>query len=100
MNNKKSFLLRIDRDLWDKLKLWAEEESRSVNNQIEFILKQAVQKKTEKQQEKSTRHQPGSESLEIKKTQQNVISGETAENINPEESPKKSQWIGYEEIPD
>lgn len=42
---RKSFLLRIDPKLWKELESWAAEELRSVNGQIEYILKQAVQKR-------------------------------------------------------
>ena len=36
------FLLRIDPELWADLELWAKDELRSVNGQIEYLLKQAV----------------------------------------------------------
>jgi hypothetical protein len=39
---RKNFLLRIDPELWDELNRWAGDELRSVNAQIEFILKRAV----------------------------------------------------------
>ena len=39
---RKPFLLRIDPALWTALEAWAQEELRSVNGQIEFLLKQAV----------------------------------------------------------
>ena len=42
---RKSFLLRIDPVLWSELDSWAQEELRSVNGQIEFLLKQAVAKR-------------------------------------------------------
>jgi len=42
---RKSFLLRIDPKLWSELELWAQDELRSVNGQIEFLLKQAVNKR-------------------------------------------------------
>jgi hypothetical protein len=42
---RKSFLLRIDPELWKELEMWAQAELRSVNGQIEFVLKQAVQKR-------------------------------------------------------
>jgi hypothetical protein len=40
--DKKSFLLRISPDLYDALALWAGEELRSMNGQIEFLLRQAL----------------------------------------------------------
>lgn len=42
---RKSFLLRLDPALYEALEQWAEQELRSVNGQIEFLLKQAVQKR-------------------------------------------------------
>jgi len=40
---RKSFLLRMDPALWAELERWAANELRSVNGQIEYVLKQAVQ---------------------------------------------------------
>jgi hypothetical protein len=42
MKPRKSFLLRLDPALYDALERWAEQEMRSVNGQIEFVLKQFV----------------------------------------------------------
>ena len=40
--NRKSLLLRIDEDVWEALNAWASQDFRSVNGQIELILKRAV----------------------------------------------------------
>ena len=45
MAERKSFLLRIDADLWAGLEAWAQDDLRSVNGQIEYLLRQAVQKR-------------------------------------------------------
>jgi len=45
METRKSFLLRIDPELWKELEAWAQAELRSVNGQIEYLLKQAVLKR-------------------------------------------------------
>jgi hypothetical protein len=45
MSERKAFLLRIDPKLWEDLEIWAADELRSVNGQIEFLLKQAVMKR-------------------------------------------------------
>ncbi len=45
MAERKKFLLRIDPKLWSELEAWAHDEMRSVNGQIEFILKQAALKR-------------------------------------------------------
>lgn len=42
MAKRKSFLLRIDPKLHDSLERWAADELRSVNAQIEFLLRQAL----------------------------------------------------------
>ncbi len=42
---RKSFLLRIDPELWREVEAWAADELRSVNGQIEYLLRQAVQKR-------------------------------------------------------
>ena len=39
---KKRVLLRIDPSLHNDLRAWAEDDFRSINAQIEFLLKQAV----------------------------------------------------------
>jgi len=42
---RKSFLLRVDPVLWAELEAWAADELRSVNGQVEYVLRQAVQKR-------------------------------------------------------
>jgi hypothetical protein len=42
---RKAFLLRIDPALWFDLESWAQDELRSVNGQIEYLLRQAVQRR-------------------------------------------------------
>jgi hypothetical protein len=42
---RKSFLLRIDPQVWAELETWAAEELRSVNGQVEYLLRQAVLKR-------------------------------------------------------
>lgn len=42
MAEKKKFLLRIDQKTYDSLEKWASDELRSVNAQIEIILKKAI----------------------------------------------------------
>jgi hypothetical protein len=47
---RKPFLLRIPPDLWKELEKWAADELRSVNGQIEYVLRQAVEKRKRTQQ--------------------------------------------------
>lgn len=44
MAERKPFLLRVDRALLDALQRWADDELRSVNGQIEFVLRDALQR--------------------------------------------------------
>lgn len=44
MKARKSFLLRISPELYESLEAWAQQEFRSVNAQMEFLLKEAVRK--------------------------------------------------------
>jgi hypothetical protein len=45
MAERKSFLMRIDPALWTELEAWAQDELRSVNGQVEYLLRQAVQRR-------------------------------------------------------
>ena len=47
---RKSFLLRIAPDLWKDLEKWAADDLRSVNGQIEFLLRQAVARRKREDQ--------------------------------------------------
>lgn len=42
MPEKKRFLLRVDPKIYDALEKWASDELRSVNSQIEILLKKAL----------------------------------------------------------
>jgi len=42
MARRKSFLLRLDPRLYDALRHWADDELRSVNAQIEFLLRRSL----------------------------------------------------------
>ena len=42
MSAKKSFALRVDADLYEALEKWAQDEFRSVNGQIEWVLNQQL----------------------------------------------------------
>lgn len=45
MAERKSFLLRIGEPLYREVEAWAQEDFRSVNGQIEFLLREAVQRR-------------------------------------------------------
>ena len=49
MEQRKSFLLRIDQELWTELERWASAELRSINGQVEYLLREAVSKRKGKE---------------------------------------------------
>lgn len=44
MAEKKTILLRLSPQMWDDISKWAEDEFRSINGQIEYILHDALKK--------------------------------------------------------
>ena len=42
MADRKAFLLRIDREVMEALQRWADDDLRSLNGQIEFLLRKAL----------------------------------------------------------
>jgi hypothetical protein len=48
---RKAILLRISPELWAQLNRWAAHELRSVNAQIEYLLREAVRKRSGGSQE-------------------------------------------------
>lgn len=52
-SEKKQIPLRVSADLYEKLARWAEDDFRSINGQIEYLLTACV-----KQHEKTGRHVP------------------------------------------
>jgi hypothetical protein len=43
--DKKEFLLRLDQKLWREIQGWAADELRSVNGQIEYLLRDAIRRR-------------------------------------------------------
>lgn len=39
---RKTFLLRLDQKVWDEIQAWAAQDLRSVNGQIEYLLREAL----------------------------------------------------------
>ena len=48
MADRKPFLLRVDRELLEEIQRWADADLRSLNGQIEFLLRRALQDKKKK----------------------------------------------------
>jgi hypothetical protein len=44
MVTKKAFPLRIDGGIWEAVRRWSDDELRSVNAQIEYVLRDALRK--------------------------------------------------------
>jgi hypothetical protein len=45
MAARKQYLLRVDPELWAEVEKWAADELRSVNAQVEYILRDAVRRR-------------------------------------------------------
>ena len=45
---KKQVLLRLSSSLWDEIAAWADEDFRSINSQIEYLLSEAVRQRKKK----------------------------------------------------
>ena len=45
---KKQVLLRLSPTLWDEIAAWADEDFRSINSQIEYLLSEAVRQRRKK----------------------------------------------------
>ena len=57
MADRKPFLLRMDREILDAVQRWADDDLRSLNGQIEFLLRRALR-------------EAGREAREIKKDEE------------------------------
>ncbi len=44
MSQRKSFLIRVDRQLLDAVQRWANDDLRSLNAQVEFLLRDALKR--------------------------------------------------------
>lgn len=51
-DERKAFPLRLSKELFDQLKAWADQEMRSVNGQIEYLLREAVRRRTGRDEER------------------------------------------------
>lgn len=61
MAEKKKFLLRIDEGIYTALEKWAADDLRSINSQIEFLLKEALKKAGRLKEDTPTPEPPPSE---------------------------------------
>lgn len=60
MADKKAFVLRINPDTLKELEKWANDEFRSVNGQIEYLLQQALKEsgRVKASEKKNTKKEP------------------------------------------
>lgn len=59
MAEKKKFLLRIDENIYAALEKWAADDLRSINAQIEFLLKETLKKAGRQKEEQPQPPPPG-----------------------------------------
>jgi len=56
---RKAFLLRVDPALLESLQRWADDDLRSLNGQIEFLLRRAVQDSGREKSSRAARRKAG-----------------------------------------
>ncbi|OPX43052.1 hypothetical protein CLHUN_29920 [Ruminiclostridium hungatei] len=61
MAEKKSILLRLSPKMWEDISRWADDEFRSVNGQIEYLISDALRKRSKSGNNKSRDDSPDSE---------------------------------------
>ena len=61
MAERKAFLLRVDPAVLEALQRWAADDLRSLNSQIEFVLRRALQREGREVGAKDARPAPGKE---------------------------------------
>ena len=63
MAERKSFLLRLDPELYEALRRWADDDLRSVNGQVEFLIRRALREagRAAKEDKKPPEKKPKSE---------------------------------------
>jgi hypothetical protein len=44
MAKKKAFPLRVNEEIWEAMRRWSDDELRSVNAQIEYVLRDALRR--------------------------------------------------------
>ncbi|CVH78933.1 hypothetical protein [Rubneribacter badeniensis] len=61
MAKRKQYPLRVDPDVWEAVEKWAADDLRSVNAQVEFILRRALKDAGRLRPPKSPGGEPGGE---------------------------------------
>ena len=61
-SNNRSFVLRIDGEMMDALERWAEDEFRSVNGQLQWIIAEALRRSGRKPRAKKAKEEQNNES--------------------------------------
>ena len=56
--DKKQLLLRLSPSLWEEISRWAEDDFRSVNGQIEYILTEAVRQRRKSKKNNDEKNAP------------------------------------------
>jgi hypothetical protein len=83
---RKQFLLRIDPELWKQLEKWAADDLRSVNAQVEWLLREAVGKR--KGGRRVRQERPGRN--DSKEHEEDPSSGDHEEDQSPRQAVSRS----------
>ncbi len=88
MAERKSFLLRIDRGTLDAVQRWANDDLRSLNGQIEFLLRRALQDSARLPKGASTNS--GASNVEVAEADAD-LSGDADDGTNTDARDTKSE---------
>ncbi len=95
MSQKKRFLLRLDSRLYEVLEKWSADELRSVNAQIEYLLKEATRKagrwKEDKRSAGSSADAPNATNTSLTLTRSHQHTTEPELEETPEDMAKTDQ---------
>jgi hypothetical protein len=92
---KKTFLLRIDKNLYDAILKMAEEDCRSINSEIEFILKKAISEKATSS--KATKIHAEKSITSDEKPEIKMAESKPADN---KEFTNQNNWLSMDNFPD
>ena len=84
MAEKKSILLRLSPKMWEEISQWAEDEFRSVNGQIEYLISDALRRRKRSYKDtslKADRYEAGNQDSSPDDVIENALD-DIAENVS------------------
>jgi hypothetical protein len=96
MEPRKSFLLRMNAALWREIETWAQEDFRSVNGQVEFLLREATRQRRRSRGAQATEQRPA-RAMETQAAQPEVSKRESMPQPARDASPESDLEVGRQD---